>query len=114
MLARRVRGVVHASACTRPKLKHGPHRAFLLWHKVKAAVVVKIMQTYAIPSQSDLSRLAHLAASGQEVMLTENNRPLARLVPLDEAEAWRRDMQALEGFAKGIPAFEREEDEERG
>jgi antitoxin (DNA-binding transcriptional repressor) of toxin-antitoxin stability system len=48
-------------------------------------------------------------------MLTENNKPIARLVPLDEDEAYRRDMQALRGFAKGIPPFEREEDdEERG
>ena len=69
------------------------------------------MQTYAIPAQSDLSRLAHLAAEGQEVVLTENDKAIAKLVPLDEAEAWRRDMQALEGFAKGIPPFEREDDD---
>ncbi len=51
---------------------------------------------------------------GQEVLLTENSKPLARIVALDEAEAFRRDMQALEGFAKGMRPFEREEDEERG
>ncbi len=72
------------------------------------------MQTYAIPAQSDLSRLAHLAADGQEVLLTENNKPLAKLVPIDEDEAYRREVRSLMGFAKGIPPFEREEDEERG
>jgi antitoxin (DNA-binding transcriptional repressor) of toxin-antitoxin stability system len=72
------------------------------------------METYPIPAQSDLSRLAHLAADGQEVLLTENDKPLAKLVPLDEAEAFRRDMLALEGFAKGMRPFEREEDEDRG
>ena len=69
------------------------------------------MQTYAIPAQSDLSRLAHLAAEGQEVVLTENDKAIAKLVPLDEAEAWRRDISALRGFAKGIPPFEREDDD---
>ncbi|HEX5316840.1 MAG TPA: type II toxin-antitoxin system prevent-host-death family antitoxin [Candidatus Kapabacteria bacterium] len=73
------------------------------------------MQTYSVEAaKNDLSMLAHLAAKGQEVLLTENNQPLAKLVPLDEDEAWRRDIRALRGFAKGIPPFEREEDEERG
>ena len=70
------------------------------------------MQTYAVESsKADLSILAHLAAKGQEVLHTENNRPLAKIVPLDEAEAFRRDMQALRGFAKGIPPFEREDED---
>ena len=45
------------------------------------------------------------------MLLTENNKPLAKIVPLDEAEAFRRDMQALEGFAKGMRPFEREDDD---
>jgi antitoxin (DNA-binding transcriptional repressor) of toxin-antitoxin stability system len=86
-----------------------------LRHEASLEAVTMIMQTYSIEAaKADLSALAHLAAKGQEVLLTENNKPLARLVALDEAEAWRRDMQTLEGFAKGIPPFEREEDEERG
>ena len=73
------------------------------------------MQTYSIEAaKADLSALVHLAANGQEVLLTENNQPLAKLVPLDEDEAYRREVRALMGFAKGIPPFEREEDEERG
>jgi prevent-host-death family protein len=73
------------------------------------------MQTYSIEAaKADLSALAHLAAKGQEVLLTENNKPLAKLVPLDEDEAYRREIRSLMGFAKGIPPFEREEDEERG
>lgn len=70
------------------------------------------MQTYSIEAaKNELAMLAHLAAKGQEVLLTENDKPLAKLVPLDEAEAWRRDIRALEGFAKGIPPFEREDDD---
>ncbi len=73
------------------------------------------MQTYSVEAAPpDISALVHKAARGEEVLFTENNQPLAKIVPLDEAAAWRRDMQALEGFAKGIPPFEREEDEERG
>ncbi len=81
-------------------------------HELIASAVAQSMQTYAVESsKADLSILAHLAAKGQEVLLTENNRPLAKIVPLDEAEAFRRDMQALRGFAKGIPPFEREDED---
>ncbi len=84
-------------------------------HEAPLEAVTMLMQTYSIESsKADLSILAHLAAKGQEVLLTENNKLIAKIVPFNEAEAWRRDMQALEGFAKGIPPFEREEDEERG
>lgn len=69
------------------------------------------MQTYPIPAQSDLSRLAHLAADGQEVLLTENNKPLAKLVPLDEDEAYRREVRAAMGSLKGMRPFEREEND---
>jgi hypothetical protein len=44
-------------------------RVFLLWHKCKADEVLRFMQTYAIPSQSDLSRLAHLAENEQVLRL---------------------------------------------
>ena len=87
---------------------------FFIWHKDKTDDVLHIMQTYPIPAQSDLSRLAHLAANGEEVLLTENDKPLAKLVPIDEDEAYRREVRSLMGFAKGIPPFVREEDEERG
>jgi prevent-host-death family protein len=84
-------------------------------HETSKWEVFGTMQTYSIEAaKNDLAALVHLAAKGQEVLLTENNKPLAKLVPLNEAEAWRLDMQALEGFAKGIPPFEREVDEERG
>jgi antitoxin (DNA-binding transcriptional repressor) of toxin-antitoxin stability system len=62
-----------------------------------------IMQTYSIEStKADLSILAHLAAKGQEVLLTENNKPLAKLVPLDRDEAHRRKVQELQGFLRGM------------
>jgi antitoxin (DNA-binding transcriptional repressor) of toxin-antitoxin stability system len=84
-------------------------------HDAPLEAVMETMQTYSIESsKADLSILAHLAAKGQEVLLTENNQPLAKIVPLDEDEAYRRDVRALRGFAKGMPPFEREEDEERG
>jgi antitoxin (DNA-binding transcriptional repressor) of toxin-antitoxin stability system len=76
--------------------------------KLNLLPFLRIMQTYAIPSQSDLSRLAHLAANGQEVLLTENNKPLAKLVPIDEDEAYHREVRSLMSFAKGMRAFERE------
>gem|GEM_PF-3653567 len=85
---------------------------FISRHEAIDHIVPSLMQTYSIEAaKADLSALAHLAANGQEVLLTENNKPLAKLVPLDEAEAWRRDMQALRGFAKGIPPFEREDED---
>jgi antitoxin (DNA-binding transcriptional repressor) of toxin-antitoxin stability system len=61
------------------------------------------MQTYSIESsKADLSMLAHLAAKGQEVLLTENNMPLAKLVPLSRDEAHRRKVQELQGFLRGM------------
>ncbi len=69
------------------------------------------MLTYAIPSQSDLSRLAHLAADGQEVLLIENDKPLAKLVPIDEGEAYRQEVRALMGSLKGMRPFERENED---
>jgi len=71
------------------------------------------MQTYSIEAaKADLSALAHLAAMGEEVLLTENNKTLAKLVAVDEDEAYRRDVRALRGFLKGMDTnFEREEED---
>ena len=61
------------------------------------------MQTYVItPSQTDLSRLAHLAAQGQEVLLTENDKPLAKLVPAERSGSYLERVRALRGSAPGI------------
>ena len=71
------------------------------------------MQTYSVEAaKADLAALVHLAAKGEEVLLTENNKPLAKLVAVDEAESFRRDMQALRGFAKGMDTnFVRDDDD---
>src|SRR6476469_7517242 len=67
------------------------------------------MQIYSIEAATaDLSSLAHLASKGEEVLLTEDNKLVAKLVAVDEADAWRRDVRALRGFTKGIPSFVRE------
>ncbi len=72
------------------------------------------MQTYSIEAaKADLSALVHLAANGEEVFLTEHNKPLAKLVAIDEAEAYRRDVRALRGFAKGIDTEVYREEEDR-
>ena len=72
------------------------------------------MQTYSIEAaKADLSVLAHLAAKGEEVLLTENNITLAKLVAVDEDEAYRRDVRALRGFAKGMDINDYREEEDR-
>ena len=61
------------------------------------------MQTYSVDAATpDLSALVHLAASGEEVLFTEHNKPLAKLVPLDRDEAHRRKVQELQGFLRGM------------
>jgi antitoxin (DNA-binding transcriptional repressor) of toxin-antitoxin stability system len=62
------------------------------------------MQTYSIEAaKADLSSLVHLAAKGQEVLLTENDKAIAKLVPLDEAETSR--YAGARRFCKRGPTF---------
>ena len=71
------------------------------------------MQTYSIEAaKADLAVLLHRVEKGEEVLITENNKPLAKIVSADENEAYRRDVRALRGFAKGMDTnFYREEDD---
>ncbi len=83
-------------------------------HEDRVQIVKEIMQTqtYSIEAaRANFPALVHSVAKGQEILLTENDRLIAKIVPPDEAEAFRRDMQALRGFAKGIPPFEREDED---
>ncbi len=66
------------------------------------------MQTYSIEAaQNNLVVLAHLAAKGQEVLLTENNKPIARLAPLREDNAFNREVEKLRAFAQSVQPQER-------
>ena len=69
-------------------------------------------QTYSVEAaKADLSALVHLAANGQEVLLTEDNKPIAKLVPADRVELYRQRVRALRGSAPGIDTtVERDDD----
>ncbi len=72
-------------------------------HEAAKEAVNENMQTYSIEAaQHDLSKIAHLAARGQDIVLTENDSPLVRLVPVSFDEVHRRKVQNLEGFLKGM------------
>lgn len=61
------------------------------------------MQTYTVEaSKTDLPSILDLAEKGQEVLLTTNNRPLARLIPVNDDHAYREKILAVEGFLKGM------------
>ena len=61
------------------------------------------MQIYSVEAaKNDLSMLAHLAAKGQEVLLTENNQPLAKLVSVDVDREHRQKVSELQGFLRGM------------
>ncbi len=81
-------------------------------HELIASAVAQSMQTYAVESANvNLSVLLTLAEKGEEVLLTKKNRPIAKLVPVDDDEAYRREAQEFMGFLKGMRPFEREDDD---
>ena len=72
------------------------------------------MQTYSIEAaKADFVALLHRAARGEAVLITENDKPLAKLVSADTAVSYRERMRALRGFAKGIDTNVYREDEDR-
>jgi antitoxin (DNA-binding transcriptional repressor) of toxin-antitoxin stability system len=89
----------YASACVQAQSKVTAGDGTNLFGKQ----LTLFMQTYAVESpNTDLAALAHLAANGQEVLLTEHNKPIAKLVPLDHDKAHRRKVQELQGFLRGM------------
>jgi prevent-host-death family protein len=68
------------------------------------------MQTYSIESISaQLPLLLKKVANGEEILLTEKERPVARLVPANDQDDDRR-MKALRGGLRGVdPTLERDE-----
>ncbi len=72
------------------------------------------MQTHSIEAaNATIPLLLDLAAKGEEVLLTKNHKPLAKLVPIDDDETYRRDVRALRGFVKGMNTDIEREDEDR-
>ena len=60
-----------------------------------------------IEAQARLPELVHSLAPGEEIVITENSRPVARLMA--EAESTRQPRKA--GSAKGMLTIVREDDE---
>jgi len=59
--------------------------------------------TYSIEAaQGDLLAIARLAAKGEDILLTENNKPLVKLVALDKDEVHRQKVVDLQGFLRGM------------
>ena len=63
------------------------------------------------------SLIRKVIASGEEIILTEYDRPIARIVPTmtyeRRREEYLRKIKSLRGFLKGkVPPFEREPDRE--
>ena len=72
------------------------------------------MQTYTIEAaKADFVALLHRVANGEEVLITENNKPIAKLISADEAQSYRERIRALRGFAKGIDTNVYREEEDR-
>ena len=69
------------------------------------------METYTIESARDnFSLLLHKAAHGTEIMITEEEKPLAKIVSASTLSA-REQIRAIRGIAPGIDTrVERDED----
>jgi prevent-host-death family protein len=69
-------------------------------------------------AKSHLSRLAERAASGEEIVIARNGRPLAKLVPVGDEQAprrlglWAGQVWTSDDFDDPLPAERRNEDRE--
>jgi prevent-host-death family protein len=75
------------------------------------------MLTYTIEAaEAQIATLIQKAAHGEAVIITDHDKPIAKLVPADEIETnpagtYRERVRALRGSAKGIDTtVERDED----
>ena len=75
------------------------------------------MVTYSVQAaEAQISELIQKAAHGEAVIITDHDRPIAKLGPIDEHEqvtaaSYRERVCALRGFVKGIDTtVERDED----
>jgi prevent-host-death family protein len=61
------------------------------------------MQTYSIEAaQANFAALLLRVEKGEEVLITEKERLVAKIVPADVEDAYRKEVRALEGFLKGM------------
>ncbi len=61
------------------------------------------MQTYTIEAaKANLGALLQRVAHGEELLITEKERPIAKLSPPDTADSYRARIRALRGAARGI------------
>ncbi len=67
-------------------------------------------------AKHDFDALIRLVRNGEEVILTDYDRPVARIVPEGispaRKEEYLRKLRALRGILKRSPSFEREPDRE--
>ncbi|HWF43789.1 MAG TPA: hypothetical protein VG537_04015 [Candidatus Kapabacteria bacterium] len=69
------------------------------------------MQTYPVESiPSQLPLLLKKVADGEEILLTEKEKPVAKLVPASQ-ETYRERIRALRGSLKGIDTDVEAEDD---
>ncbi len=72
------------------------------------------MQTYSIEAaQANFVSLLHRAAHEEALLITENDKPIAKIgPPATDAESYRERVRALRGFLKGMDTnLERDEED---
>jgi antitoxin (DNA-binding transcriptional repressor) of toxin-antitoxin stability system len=61
------------------------------------------MQTVSIEAaQANFAALLLLVKSGEEVLISEQEHLVAKIVPADDDDVYRKEVRALEGFLKGM------------
>ena len=70
------------------------------------------MQTLSIEAATPkLAMLLQLAIDGEEIVVTDHERPVARITPVWEPEAYRQHVRSLKGMAEGLDTeLERDDD----
>ena len=72
------------------------------------------MQTYSIEvAKADFVSLLRRAAKGEEVLITEKERPIAKIGPPNGALSYLDRVRALRGAARGIDTSVPREQEDR-
>ena len=80
-------------------------------HEATGLIVKTFMQTYSIEAaKADFVTLLRRASRGEEVLITEKEKPIAKIGP-PESKSYRERVRALRGAAKGIDtSVDRDED----
>jgi antitoxin (DNA-binding transcriptional repressor) of toxin-antitoxin stability system len=76
--------------------------------------VKELMQTYSVEAaKANFISLLHRAARGEEVLITEKEKPIAKLGPPTVTESYRERVRALRGSAPGIDTTVDRDEEDR-